>query len=114
MTSMTDATASFGTLHFGAAQLGDVRRTRLTGLGQIGNGKGRGYECHNTLAVHDPTRAVLGLANQILARRDTIGKGESREARHQRETRESRLTLCASPHDQAVSRFCGILAPCMG
>jgi Transposase DNA-binding len=170
MTNLTDATASFGTLHFGAAQLGDVRRTRrlvraadaivqhpggtlpqklhdpypldalyrlanrkevthdavlephrqhtlrlmsaaegpvllihdtteldytalksLTGLGQIGNGNGRGYECHNTLAVHAPTRAVLGLANQILARRDTVGKGESRQARLQRETRESRL-----------------------
>jgi hypothetical protein len=63
----------------------------LTGLGQIGNGNGRGYECHNTLAVHAPTRTVLGLANQILARRDTIGKGESRQARRQRETRESRL-----------------------
>jgi len=34
---------------------------------------------------------VLGLANQILARRDTVGKGESRQARRERETRESRL-----------------------
>src|SRR6266498_1154538 len=49
------------------------------------------YECHNTLAVHAPTRTVLGLANQILARRDTVGKGESRQARRERETRESRL-----------------------
>ncbi len=63
----------------------------LTGLGQIGNGNGRGYECHNTLAVHASTRTVLGLANQILARRDTVGKGESRQARRERETRESRL-----------------------
>lgn len=170
MTSLTDTIASFGTLHFSEAQLGDVRRTRrlvqvadaivqhpggtlpqkihdptpldalyrlanrkevthdavlephrqrtlramreaagpvllihdtteldytslssLTGLGQIGNGNGRGYECHNTLAVHAPTRTVLGLANQILARRDTVGKGESRQARRERETRESRL-----------------------
>ena len=170
MTRHTDTTASFGSLHFGTAQLGDVRRTRrlvqaadaivqhpggtlpqklpdptpldafyrlanrkevthdavlephrqrtlglmneadgpvllihdtteldytsltsLTGLGQIGNGRGRGYECHNTLAVHAPTRTVLGLANQILARRDTIGKGESRQGRRERETRESRL-----------------------
>src|SRR5947199_2156703 len=168
MTSLTDTTASFGTLHFGAAQLGDVRRTRrlvqaadaivqhpggtvpqklhdpypldalyrlanrkevthdavlephrqrtlramrqadgpvlvihdtteldyttlrsLTGLGQIGNGGGRGYECHNALAVHAPTRTVLGLAHQILARRDTVGKGESRRARRERPTRES-------------------------
>jgi hypothetical protein len=170
MIDLTDATPSFGTLHFGEAKLGDVRRTRrlvqaadaivqhpggtlpqkihdpypldafyrlanrkevtheavlephrqrtlgvmrqidgpvllihdtteldysslgsLTGLGQIGNGNGRGYECHNTLAVHAPTRAVLGLANQILARRDTVGKGETRDARRRRETRESRL-----------------------
>ena len=28
MTSLTDTTASFGSLHFGEAQLGDVRRTR--------------------------------------------------------------------------------------
>src|SRR3954453_16311313 len=170
MTSLTDTAASFGSRHFGEAQLGDVRRTRrlvqaadaiaqhpggtlpqklhdptpvdalyrlanrkevthdavlephrqrtlramrqadgpvlvihdtteldystsksLTGLGQIGNGRGRGYECHNALAVHASTRTVLGLANQILARRDTVGKGESREARRRRETRESRL-----------------------
>src|SRR4051794_7913165 len=170
MTSLTDTAASFGSLHFGEAQLGDVRRTRrlvraadaivqhpggtlpqklhdpypldalyrlanrkevthaavlephrqhtlaamraargpvlvihdtteldytslrsLTGLGQIGNGGGRGYECHNALAVHAPTRAVLGLANQILARRDTVGKGESRRDRLRRQTRESRL-----------------------
>ena len=170
MTCPTETLASFGSLHFGAAQLGDVRRTRrlvqaadaivqhpggtlpqkihdpypldaiyrlanrtevthaavlephrqrtlgamraadgpvlvlhdtteldytslrsLTGLGQIGNGRGRGYECHNSLAVHAPTRTVLGLANQILARRDTVGKGESRQARRDRQTRESRL-----------------------
>lgn len=170
MTSITDGTASFGQLHFGDAQLGDVRRTRrlvnianaiiqhpggtlpqkvhdpvpldalyrlanrkevthaavlephrqrtlkamreadgpvlvihdtteidyssltsLTELGQIGNGKGRGYECHNALAVHASTRTVLGLANQILARRDTVAKGETRQARRERETRESRL-----------------------
>jgi hypothetical protein len=170
MTSLTDTIASFGTLHFGEAQLGDVRRTRrlvqvaeaivphpggtlpqkihdptpldalyrlanrkevthdavldpprqrtlrarraaagpvllipdttelddtslssLTGLGQIGHGNGRGSECHNTLAVHAPTRTVLGLANQIRARRDTVGKGASRQARRERETRASRL-----------------------
>ena len=38
-----------------------------------------------------PRRVVLGLANQILARRDTVGKGESRQARRERQTRESRL-----------------------
>ena len=170
MTNSTGTTASFGTLHFGTAQLGDIRRTRrlvlvadaivqhpggtlpqkihdptplddlyrlanrkevthaavlephrqrtlsvmrahpgpvlnlhdtteldytsllsLIGLGQIGNGGGRGYECHNTLAVDARTRTMIGLVNQILARRDTVGKGESRKARRERETRESRL-----------------------
>src|SRR5438067_10528514 len=48
--------------------------TSLTGLGQIGNGRGRGYECHHALAVHAPTRTVIGLAHQILARRDHAPK----------------------------------------
>jgi transposase-like protein len=170
MTCLTDNAASFGSLHFGEVQLGDLRRTRrlvraadaivqhpggtlpqklhdpypldavyrlanrkevthatvlephrqrtlrlmraadgpvlvihdtteldytsltsLTGLGQIGNGKGRGYECHNALAVHAASRTVLGLVNQILARRDTVAKDESREDKRARETRESRL-----------------------
>jgi hypothetical protein len=170
MTSLTDTTASFGTLHFGTAQLGDIRRTRrlvqaadaivqhpggtlpqklhdpapleavyrlanrkevthaavlephrqhtlklmrqtegpvllihdtteldytsitsLKGLGQIGKGNGRGYQCHNTLAVHVPTRTVLGLANQILACRDRVPKDESRQAKRDRLTRETRL-----------------------
>jgi hypothetical protein len=170
MTHATDAAASFGTLHFGEARLGDVRRTRrlvqaadaivhhpggtlpqkmhdpapldavyrlanrkevthaavlephrqrtlrlmrqaegpvlvihdtteldytaitsLTGLGQIGTGGGRGYLCHNTLAVEAGTRTVLGLANQILARRDHVPKDESRQAKRDRKTRESRL-----------------------
>src|SRR5262249_41972782 len=38
----------------------------LTKVGQIGDGKGRGYECHNSLAVVADTGEVLGLANQIL------------------------------------------------
>jgi hypothetical protein len=170
MTSLTHPTPSFGTIHFGAAELGHVARTRrlvlsadaiiqhpggtlpqklhapapldgfyrlanrkevthqsvlephrqrtlgqmrattdpillihdttewdytsitsLTGLGQIGNGGGRGYQCHNALAVHAPTRTVIGLANPILARRDHVPKGESRQAKRERETRESRL-----------------------
>ena len=49
--------------------------TSLTGLGQIGTGGGRGYLCHNTLAVEVRTRTVLGLANQILARRDHVPQG---------------------------------------
>ena len=65
--------------------------TSLKELGQIGNGGGRGYLCHNTLAVQARTRTVLGLANQILARRDHVPKDESRQAKRDRLTRESRL-----------------------
>jgi transposase-like protein/DDE family transposase len=65
--------------------------TSLTNLGQIGNGNRRGYNCHNTLAVNADTREVIGLASQILARRDTVPKNESRKAKRARNTRESRL-----------------------
>src|SRR5262249_42667592 len=35
-------------------------------LGPLGNGGGRGYLCHNSLAVRLASREVLGLAHQIL------------------------------------------------
>ncbi len=70
--------------------------TSVAGLGQIGNGLGRGYLGHNTLAVCAETGAVLGLANQILARRDDVPEGESRQARRNRATRESRLWVQGS------------------
>jgi Transposase DNA-binding len=70
--------------------------TSVAGLGQIGNGSCRGYLCHNTLAVSADTGAVLGLANQILARRDEVPKGETRQARRDRATRESRLWVKGS------------------
>jgi hypothetical protein len=68
--------------------------TKITGLqkiGHIGNGKGRGYLCHNTLAVTAETRDVLGLANQILFVRPKVPKNEPREQSRRRKTRESRL-----------------------
>src|SRR5277367_2738896 len=70
--------------------------TSLTGLGQIGKGTSRGYLCHNTLAVRAEDGVVLGLASQILARREDVPKGESREARRDRSTRESRLWVKGS------------------
>lgn len=70
--------------------------TSVAGLGQIGNGLGRGYLCHNTLAVCADTGAVLGLVNQILARRADVPGGESRQARRGRPTRESRLWVQGS------------------
>ena len=60
-------------------------------LGQIGNGGGRGYKCHNSLAVAAESREVFGLTNQILFCRPHVPKGEKKSARRQRATRESRL-----------------------
>lgn len=62
----------------------------LAGLGQIGNGSGRGYECLNSLAIDPRTRQVLGLANQRLHHRDWVPPKETRAQRRQRESRESR------------------------
>ena len=60
-------------------------------LGQIGNGGGRGYKCHNSLAVTAESREVLGLTHQILFCRPRVPKGEKKSVRHKRTTRESRL-----------------------
>ncbi len=60
-------------------------------LGQIGNGKGRGYLCHNSLAIEPQQRQVLGLAHQILHNRPEVLKKEGVKAKRQRTSRESRL-----------------------
>lgn len=65
-------------------------------LGQIGEGHGRGYLCHNSLAVAADSREVLGLVNQILFHRDHVPPHETKKQRQQRETRESRLWLKGS------------------
>jgi hypothetical protein len=76
------------------------------GLGQVGNGRGRGYSCHNALAVVAHHREVLGLAAQILHRRRKVPKGETRAARQKHPQRESRLwkrlsqSIPAAPTDQ--------------
>jgi hypothetical protein len=62
-------------------------------LGQIGDGRGRGYECHNSLAIDPQTNEVLGLANQILHHRANVPKGEGVAAKRKRKSRESLLWL---------------------
>lgn len=64
-------------------------------LGPVGNGCGRGYLCHNSLAIDPQRRQVLGLANQILHRCDEVPKNESLTAKRLREGRESRLWTTA-------------------
>lgn len=61
------------------------------GLGPIGNGHGRGYLCHNSLAITPDRRQVLGLANQVLHVRAPAPKKEGVQAKRQRLSRESRL-----------------------
>ena len=60
-------------------------------LGQIGDGHGQGYLCHNTLAVAAASKEVLGLVNQILFHRPEVPAHETKKQRQQRESRESRL-----------------------
>jgi hypothetical protein len=60
-------------------------------LGQIGEGHGRGYICHNVLAVDAATGEVLGLLDQILHRRDEVPDDETLAEHRDRETRESLL-----------------------
>lgn len=64
-------------------------------LGQIGNGGGRGWLCHNSLAVAPACRRIFGLAHQILHVRPAVGKGEPVAAKRERADRESRLWLQA-------------------
>jgi len=63
----------------------------LKDLGQVGNGSQRGYLCHQSLAVVPQTREVLGLAQQTLYCRPQVPADEPREAKRQRQNRESRL-----------------------
>ena len=49
----------------------DYTGLKIANLGPIGNGGGRGFECHNSLAVEFATGNVLGLTCQILHVRDS-------------------------------------------
>lgn len=67
--------------------------TSLTGeLGQIGDGHGRGYVCHNSLALTE-SGAVLGLVDQVLHQRAAAPQNETLVEHRARPTRESLLWL---------------------
>jgi Transposase DNA-binding len=68
----------------------------LGSLGQIGNGGGRGYECHNALAVDPDSGALLGLVCQQLHTRARVPAGEGVAARRARTSRESLLWIKAA------------------
>ena len=70
-------------------------RTLADGLGQIGNGGGRGFLCHNSIAVDPQSSSIFGFASQILHCRPVVDKKEPVAAKRQRADRESRLWLRA-------------------
>ena len=73
-------------------------------LGQIGDGKGRGYICQNSLAIDPDTREAIGLTDQILHHRADVGEETQREHR-ERESRESRLWLNGTEHLPSEARI---------
>jgi hypothetical protein len=77
-------------------ELDFTSKKSLQGLGQLGNGpgRGRGYICHNTLAI-TPDKRMLGLACQILHTRRQAPKGETPKAKREALDRESRLWVKA-------------------
>ena len=62
-------------------------------LGQIGDGGGKGYICHNSLAVVPDQRTAIGLTNQILHHCADVPENETQREHRERESRESRLWL---------------------
>lgn len=70
-------------------------KTLAPHLGQIGNGGGQGFLCHNSLAVDPTSREVFGLVSQLLHCRPRVGRNESVAAKRERDDRESLLWLRA-------------------
>jgi hypothetical protein len=75
-------------------ELDFTSKTSLQDLGPIGNGGGRGYICHNSLAI-TPGKQVLGLACQILHLRRQVPEGETPKAKREAPGRESLLWVRA-------------------
>jgi hypothetical protein len=68
-------------------------RHKISGVGQIGNERGRGFFVQTVLAVHPQTREVLGCMAQEPFVRIPAHAGEQR---YQRRKREERLFLMNS------------------
>jgi hypothetical protein len=67
----------------------------LAAMGQIGNGGGWGYQCHNSLAIDTESGELLGLANQILHNRVRKPANEGVANSRERDSRESLLWVNA-------------------
>jgi hypothetical protein len=64
-------------------------RRQISGVGQIGNERGRGFFLQTVLAVHPQTREVLGCLAQEPFVRIPAPEGEQRYQRHNRQERET-------------------------
>jgi hypothetical protein len=64
-------------------------RRKISGVGQIGNERGRGFFVQTVLAVRPATREVLGCLAQEPFVRIPAPEGEQRHQRHKREERET-------------------------
>jgi hypothetical protein len=63
----------------------------VEGLGQIGNGGGRGFLLHNSLAYDFTAGEALGLLGQLARTRRAVPKGESPKVKRDHPQRESRF-----------------------
>jgi hypothetical protein len=68
----------------------------LAAMGPIGNGGGRGYECHNALAVDPDSGELIGLVCQQWHSRARRPAREGVAAGRERSSRESRLWIEAA------------------
>ena len=78
-------------------------------LGQTGDGRGKGYICHNSLAVVPGQRTAIGLTNQILHHRANVPENETQREHRERESRESRLWVQGTeglPADERLIDVC--------
>ena len=73
---------------FGSVQLHDMRR-KISGVGHIGNERGRGFFVQTVLAVRPETQEVLGCLAQEPFVRIPAPEGEQRHQRLKREKRET-------------------------
>jgi len=64
-------------------------RRKISGVGQIGNERGRGFFVQTVLAVRPQTREVLGCMAQEPFVRIPAPQGEQRHQRRKREERET-------------------------
>src|SRR3954454_13324765 len=88
-TRMEQADTTVLNLH-DTTELNFTSHHALKGTGPVGNGQGRGFLQHNSLAITAQTRQVLGLAAQQVITRAPAPEAETHTAR-QRRDRESRL-----------------------